>query len=415
MAAAISGCGPEPVVPQGNGVQAEDDPFSWIDAPEGSGPSRGDPAALPDDPTKGAIGVKYQESSGHGCYVVRASPGMPAANAGLRTGDVIFKVGNVETPNGAACKPVFAGLVGGRPVELVVEREGREMRFVITPVTRAEAQARHAAGNDEGTFPSHPGDRPAAAPQRSAYGLVVGVEHYRDLPAPPGARADAEAFATMLTTTLGLPEANVRLAIDDRATGKDFDRHLAWLKLNVPAGGRVYFFFSGHGAPDATKGTSFLVPYDGDAQAIAETSVELDHVLAVLGETKAKETLAFVDACFSGAGGRSILPKGARPLIKLKDVQPGPKTVALFAASSGTQISGTSAEGTHGAFTKYLLQGVEAAKADVNGDGKLTLRELAEWVTPRVEREARAQNREQTPKLASRTNPADLEVAWGLK
>ncbi len=257
----------------------------------------------------------------------------------------------------------------------------------------------------------------SATAQRTAYGLVIGIEKYRDLPAPSGARADAESFASMLKSTLGIPESNVRVALDDRATRSDIERNLGWLKANVPPGGRVYFFFSGHGAPDAAKGTSYLVPYDGDAQSVDETAIPLDKVLASLGETKAKETLAFVDSCFSGSGGRSVIAKGTRPLVKLKAVSE-PAAVVLFSASSGTQISGPSAEGNRGAFTKYLVQGIGEAKADANGDGQLTLQELADWVTPRVEREAKAQSREQTPKLAVGQKagaPKDLAVAWGLK
>jgi uncharacterized caspase-like protein len=255
------------------------------------------------------------------------------------------------------------------------------------------------------------------APQRTAFALVVGIEHYRDLPAPPGAKADAQAFADVLRNTLGLPDSNIRLALEEHATRTDIERQLSWLKANVSPGGRAYFYFSGHGAPNAGKGTAMLVPYDGDSQAIEETSLPLDGVLTKLGESKGKEALAFVDACFSGAGGRSILPRGARPLIHLQEIA-GPGSVAVFAGSSGTQISGPSAEGDRGAFTKYLLQGIGEAKADANGDGQLTLEELATWVTPRVEREAKQQSREQTPKLivGSKVGQAkDVAVAWGLK
>jgi uncharacterized caspase-like protein len=272
------------------------------------------------------------------------------------------------------------------------------------PVPHA-GQGSIALGKPTQAFPvSYSGEHlPAAAPPRavataqpSAYGLVIGIEHYRDLPAPTGARADAEGFAAMLKATLGLPEGNVRVALDERATGKDIERHLGWLKANVPVGGRVYFFFSGHGAPGAASGGAFLVPYEGDAQAIEETGVPLDKVLAALGETKGKESLVFVDAGFSGAGGRSVLPKGAS--LPVKEAS-GPASVAVFMASSGAQIAGSAQDGKAGAFTRYLLQGIGEARADANGDAQLTLEELATWVTLRVEQEAKPQGREQTPKL----------------
>ena len=42
----------------------------------------------------------------------------------------------------------------------------------------------------------------------------------------------------------------------------------------------------------------------------------LAQVLKQLSETPAKQVLALVDTCFSGAGGRSVLPAGARPLVR---------------------------------------------------------------------------------------------------
>ena len=44
-----------------------------------------------------------------------------------------------------------------------------------------------------------------------------------------------------------------QLALDDRASRGDLEKHLKWLSRNVTAGGRVYLYFSGHGAPDATE------------------------------------------------------------------------------------------------------------------------------------------------------------------
>ena len=140
----------------------------------------------------------------------------------------------------------------------------------------------------------------------------MGIERYRDVPPAEGARTDAQQYLTLASTTLGIPPEQIVQAIGPRATRTDILKQLAWLKSNVPQGGRVYFFFSGHGAPDPSSGTSFLLPYDGDPRALDTTALRLSEVLSSLGKTRAREVLAFVDACFSGAGGRSVLPKGAR-------------------------------------------------------------------------------------------------------
>ena len=243
----------------------------------------------------------------------------------------------------------------------------------------------------------------SGAQQANAFAMVVGIEKYRDAPAPPGARADAEAFKALATKTLGVPAANVRLLVDDRASKTDIERELAWLKANVPQDGKVIFFFAGHGAPDASNGTSYLLPYDGSPDALGQTGVPLASVMKSLGETKAKQVVAFVDACFSGAGGRSVLPKGARALVRVKELLPQAR-VALFAAASGAQTSGPTADGKSGLFTRLLGDGIGSGQADIDGDGNLTLEEIAQWVTPRVTREAQRQSREQKPSLTVPAN-----------
>lgn len=239
----------------------------------------------------------------------------------------------------------------------------------------------------------------AGAPQLDTYALVIGIERYRDVPAATGARADAELFARLAHTTLGVPERNIRLLLDDRAGKADIDKELAWLAANAPANARILLYYSGHGSPEAAKGTPYLVPFDGDPKALATTALALADILKKLSETKAKDVLAITDACFAGAGGRSVLPPGARPLVRVAEAPASPR-VALFAAASGSEFSGPAAEGGGGLFTRTLIEGLGTGQADIDGDGNITLREAREWIGPRVAREAKRDNREQTPNVA---------------
>lgn len=253
------------------------------------------------------------------------------------------------------------------------------------------------------------------APQPNAWALVVGIERYRDAPAATGARADAEAFAQLATTSLGVPEDQVMVALDDRASRSDLEKHLRWLATNVGQGGRIYLYFSGHGAPEPSNGTSFLLPYDGDPRALEETAIRLSTLVSGLEATRAGEALVLLDSCFSGSGGRSVLPAGARPLVPVQKPTSAPK-VAMFTAASGAQISGPAPDGTHGLFTATVLEAIGAGKADADGDGQLSLQELAAWVTPRVARQARKDLREQTPHLVldGAAKPEAIRVTSGL-
>lgn len=289
-------------------------------------------------------------------------------------------------------------------------------------VTQQPSAAPSAARSAPQPAPSARAAAPLAGlkggtPQRTAFALVVGIDHYRDLPAATGARADAEHVAELLTTTFGIPEANVKVALDDRATKSDVTRLLAWLAGSVPAGGRAYFFYSGHGSPDVKDGSALIVPYETSAQAIDDTAIPLAHVYEELAASKAKEVVAFVDACFSGAGGRSVLPAGTRPLLRVKDAPPAAQ-LAVFSAADGAETSGPAAGGEQGAFTKYLVQGLGTGQADVDGDGQITMAELAAWVGPRVTKEAHDQSRDQHPKLALGSglgSASDLAIVWGIR
>ena len=160
----------------------------------------------------------------------------------------------------------------------------------------------------------------------------------------------------------------------------------------------------------------YIVPSDGDPQYLDATAVSMKDVLAKLGEAKAREVLAIVDSCFSGAGGRSVLPPGARPLVRVKETT-APAQLALFSASSGSEISGPAPGGEGGLFTKYVIDGLGTGAADMNGDGQVSLGELSQWVTPRVSRDAKKDNRDQNPSLnvGKGLGSADsFIVEWGL-
>jgi uncharacterized caspase-like protein len=245
--------------------------------------------------------------------------------------------------------------------------------------------------------PAPPSAFVGATPQPGSYALIIGIEHYRDLPIALGARTDAEGFALMVKQTLGLPAAHVRLMSEDHATRSDVLDGLSWLKMTVPPGGRIYFYFSGHGAPQADSST-YLLPYDGNPKNVPGSSVAMSQVMKDLSETQAHEVLAFVDSCFSGAGGRSVLPPGARPLFRTKTSAPG-ANVAYFAASAEDEISGNAPGESAGVFSKYLTLALGTGAADGNGDGQVSLQELNDWVSPRVARDAKQDLREQHPKL----------------
>ena len=239
-------------------------------------------------------------------------------------------------------------------------------------------------------------------PNRNAYAIVIGIENYRQkLPKADFATNDAKLVSEYLSKVMGYPEENIVTLTNEYATKSDFEKYFErWLSNNAEKGSTVFIYYSGHGAPDLKTGGAYLVPYDGDPSFISETGYSLKRMYDALGKLPAKEIVVALDSCFSGAGGRSVLAKGARPLVmNLQDNVILPKNMKVLSASGGDQISSTYDEKGHGLFTYFMLKGIKNEDV-VKQDGSIAISDLFDYLKPQVERIARKQyNNEQTPHL----------------
>jgi len=238
--------------------------------------------------------------------------------------------------------------------------------------------------------------------RKNAYALVIGIEQYRQkLPQADFAVHDARTVTDYLTKVLGYPEENVVTLINEQASKGDFVKYIEkWLRNNVEQGGTVFVYYSGHGAPDPKTSSAYLVPYDADPSFIDETGYSLARMYDALGKLPAKEVVVALDSCFSGAGGRSVIAKGARPLVmNLQNNMVLSKNMAVLSAASGAQMSSTYDDKGHGLFTYFMLKGIK--NEDVTRpDGSIKINDLFSYLKPQVERIARKQyNNEQTPQM----------------
>ncbi|MDD5302629.1 MAG: caspase family protein [Elusimicrobia bacterium] len=264
-----------------------------------------------------------------------------------------------------------------------IERIAKAVQ-VSAPASPASAPA--------ASFPASPAPRFTAAERPDDLAIIVGIESYSDIASKASyAERDADAFKAYVRA-LGVPERNIVLLKGSKAGKASFVKNLeSWLPRMVKPDSRVYFYFSGHGAPDVKTGQAYLVPWDGDPNFLEDTAYPVAKLYKRLGELPAKQVLVAMDSCFSGAGGRSVLASGARPLVGRIDTGAVPAKITVLAASGANEISGSLDDKGHGAFTYFLLEGLNA--------GKTTPKALNEYLTPRVQDEARRLNRDQTPQL----------------
>lgn len=235
------------------------------------------------------------------------------------------------------------------------------------------------------------------------FALVIGVEKYSNqLPAAQFAERDAEAVKNHLIA-LGVPPRQIKFLADNQATKANFEAYLEeWLPRNVKDTSRVFFYYSGHGAPDPNSGQAYLVLYDGNPDFLGKTGYPIKKLYSTLNSLKSKEIIVAIDSCFSGAGGRSVLAQGTRPLVtKVEAEIPATNKMTIFSASAGNEISGTIEDEGHGVFTYYFLKGLNGEARDRSG--QVTVQSLYNYLKPKVQDAASLKNRDQTPQLMPNT------------
>ncbi|MBI5883810.1 MAG: caspase family protein [Elusimicrobia bacterium] len=268
------------------------------------------------------------------------------------------------------------------------------------PGSSSGSEAGRVSGSRKPSFASDV-ERPglSRAPRPDDFAVVVGIEKYQIVPSADYGERDATSFRDYLLG-LGVPEEHIVLLTGSRATRTGLVKYVEeWLPRNASADSRVYFFFSGHGAPDPETGKAYLVPWDGDPQFLESSGYPLSKLYDGLAGLKAREVLVALDSCFSGAGGRSVLAKGIRPLVaKVRTDAPASARLSVLTASSSEEVAGSLEKKGHGLFTYYMLKGLQG-EADGDKDGHVTLGELHGYLSKSVGKAARLQNREQSPQL----------------
>ncbi len=231
-----------------------------------------------------------------------------------------------------------------------------------------------------------------SSPRHNDLAVIIGIENYRGLPKSDYSKSDAGMMKDYLKA-LGFQERNVTFLTDDNASLSDIKKTLeTWLHNKAKKESKVFIYYSGHGAPEPKTGDAYIVPFDGDPNYLEDTGYSLRRLYEKLGKLQVAEVAVVLDSCFSGAGGRSVLAKGARPLVMITTSTVLSSNIAVLSATQGTQISTSSPEKGHGIFTYYFLKALK--------DGKKNIAEIYEYIKPLVEDEAKQINVQQSPSIS---------------
>ena len=224
--------------------------------------------------------------------------------------------------------------------------------------------------------------------QGRTYAIVVGISDYKVLSDRTGdlrfADRDARQVVAFLQSKIGgsVPADYIRLLTNQQATRSRIQQALTLFRRAKP-GDRVLFYFSGHGLADS------FAPYDVRPDDLRSMLTHRD-IKTAFHRSLASTKLCIADACLSGGMTQTHQPDPART-ANSPVVDTG--SVAMLLASRATQYAIESRRLTGGAFTHYLLLGLNG-RADRNADRAVTIRELHQYVAPQVRRVTRGR---QTP------------------
>jgi tetratricopeptide (TPR) repeat protein len=238
-------------------------------------------------------------------------------------------------------------------------------------------------------------------PKGAVRAVVVGISDYQNLPDLRFAHRDAGAFVEYLKSPAGgkVPESNIRLLTNEKATQAQIGAALSWLITESQSGDQAIIYFSGHGDVETQiSNLGYLLAYDANKTTYmaggALPIYALQSVVSNLTTGKQVNVLLIADACRSGnlageaTGGtkNTALALTAQVSNELKIMSCGADELSLESEEWG---------GGHSVFSYYLLDGLRGM-ADADEDRTVNLREIERYLEDSVRR-ATVAYRRQTP------------------
>jgi hypothetical protein len=219
------------------------------------------------------------------------------------------------------------------------------------------------------------------------------------------ATRDAVALADSLAdpALCAFPADQVVVLTDGEARRDEVVHRLSrWLPEQARNTELAVIFFAGHGMVQTVgrREEGFLLPYDADPDDVVTRGIAMSDLARWIDGMDTRAVVVCLDCCHAGKVLGQRDSTGAARNMELR-----PATLAgmagrgryLIASCDEGQKSFECAELRHGLFTYHMLQGIAGA-ADSDGDGRVGLAELFNYVSREVARDARQRfGREQKP------------------
>lgn len=211
----------------------------------------------------------------------------------------------------------------------------------------------------------------------SRHALVVGVSNYhkdRGLQNLPAATADLKAITRVLeehgdfTVTPLLNPAKA-----------DIERGLEDLFQNRTTGDTVLVYFSGHGLTDDDRNGLYLAAKDTEQERLSSSAVDSGLLGTHCNNTGASAKIVILDCCFAAMAGDGLRRRsGAK--VPLKRIRQNGTVLLTATSRREASFEDTKAPDRPAFFTRAVVEGLTGGARDADGDGWISIQDLAEHV-----------------------------------
>jgi serine/threonine protein kinase len=250
---------------------------------------------------------------------------------------------------------------------------------------------------------------PPSSGSRAGAALVIGVGNYlraERVETLRFAARDAVALADALGDpgVCAFPPEQILLLTNGNARRDEIVQSLSrWLPDRARGTDLVVIYFAGHGMVQnvGRREEGFLLPYDADPDDVMTRGIAMSDLARWIDGLDARAVVVCLDCCHAG----KVLGQRDSGALSARNMELRPAVLQamsgqgryLIASCDEGQKSFECAELGHGLFTYHLLEGIKGA-ADRDGDGRVGLAELFNYVSTAVSRDAREKfGREQKP------------------
>lgn len=153
----------------------------------------------------------------------------------------------------------------------------------------------------------------------------------------------------------------------------------------------LLLFFSGHGIKDES-GNLYLATRttrkNERGGLIRSTAISARFIQEIMSDSRARRQVVILDCCFSGAFGEGLLAKDDGSIDIKKQL--GGEGRAVLTSSTSTQFSFEQQDADLSIYTRYLVEGIETGAADLDEDESISVDELHEYASVKVQKAAPA-------------------------